>query len=296
MAQLEELSAELYALPPGQFVAARDHVAAVARSGGDPASAAAISRLRKPTVSAWLLNQLVRTAPDTVAGALAVGPALRDATRAGDAAALRDLSAHRRLLLAELTRQAREIAEDADQALTAATQREIESTLTAAASDESVATRLLSGRLVAAIETTGFGLDVGPDSPAPAAVRAKAEPRPPRPASPAAVSKSAPAARKPTAREVAAAAAREAGIADAEQALSTARLQAADAAAELAAASTALAEATAAEVEAAAVLTSARARVSDARADLTAAKADARASDKAVTEALALLERVTRGR
>lgn len=296
MAQLEELAAELYLLTPAEFVAARDHVAAVARSGGDPATAAAITRLRKPTISAWLLNQLVRTTPDTVAGALALGPALHDATRAGDAAALRDLATHRRLLLADLTGRARAIAEDAGLAFTAATQRDIESTFTAAAADEPAATQLLTGRLVTAIETTGFGLDLTRDNPAPAGVRAKAEPRPASSASPAPVTRQARAARGPTAREVASSAAREAEIADAEQALSTARLQAADAAAELAAAATALAEATTAESEAAAVLASAKAQVSDARADLTAAKADARASERAVTEALARLERVTRGR
>jgi hypothetical protein len=294
VAQLEELAAELYVLTPAEFVAARDQVAAVARSGGDPATAAAIIRLRKPTVSAWLLNQLVRTTPATVAGALALGPALHDATRAGDAAALRDLATHRRLLLAELTGRARAIAEDAGQAFTAATQRDIESTFTAAAADETAAAQLLTGRLVTAIETTGFGLDLAPDNPPPAAVRTKTQHHPPSSRSPAPVARKAPA--RPTAREVAASAAREAEIADAEQALSTARLQAADAAAELAAATTAFAEATTAETGAARALKAAKAQVSDARADLTAAKADARASDRAVTEALALLERVTRGR
>lgn len=300
MADVDELADELYARTPAGFVDARTAAAAAAKAAGDPSAAAALARMRKPTVSAWLVNQLVRTAPETVAGALAVGPALRDATRAGDAAALRDLTAHRRTLLGELVRRAAEIAADQDQAFTASLQREIESTFTVAATDDSAAAELLTGRLVTPFQTDGFGLDVGPDVPAPARVHGEKESRTiaaaGRRAAPVDVPPAArkPTTRTPTASQTAEAAARAQEIAAAEQDLANARLQAADADAQLGRASAVLEEARAAEAAASAQLKVAKARVSDARADVTAATADARATDKAVAAALARLGRATK--
>ncbi len=51
-ARLAEAADELYALPPGDFRAARDERADEARAAGDKELAAAIRKLRRPTVSA----------------------------------------------------------------------------------------------------------------------------------------------------------------------------------------------------------------------------------------------------
>ena len=57
---------DLYRLAPEDFTAARDAAAKQARADGDRDGAAALKALRRPTVSAWLLNALVRTAPELV--------------------------------------------------------------------------------------------------------------------------------------------------------------------------------------------------------------------------------------
>jgi hypothetical protein len=56
---LESAAAELYALPPGEFTARRSALAAQAREAGAAGDAKTIAALRRPTVSAWLVNQLV---------------------------------------------------------------------------------------------------------------------------------------------------------------------------------------------------------------------------------------------
>ena len=305
VAGIEDVTDELYALPPSEFVDARAAVVAAARAAGDRPTAARLAKLRKPTVSAWLANRLVRAHRDLVDGALAVGPALREATVAGDGAALRDLTRHRKQLLTALLTAARGIAHDAEVGFSAAVQRELESTLTAAASDPEAAAALVGGRLTAPLSFSGLGFEVGaipperpaglPDrrgkahDPGRATTRAPSDDAPVAPPGATARNKAGPAV------DAAAEKAREQAVADAEQSLAVARLQDADASASLAAAEAALADAAAAERAAAAAHTAAKEALSDARADLTAAKADAAGSGRQVAEALRRLENARRG-
>lgn len=303
MPGVEELADELYALPPGQFIDARAAVVGAARAAGEKSTAAALAKLRKPTVTAWLANRIVRTQPDLVAGALALGPALREATIAGDRDALRDLTRHRRALLGDLIAAARTIAQETDHTFSASTQRELEATFTAAATDPTAAATLAAGRLTVPLSSSGLGFELGGIPPERATDRPAPAPRhdPALPAgqagrsvgtqSPSAGSASPPAEptqEGTTRRKVEA---REQRITDADQALAAARLQDADAAAALGEAQAALEAATAAEEAAAAAHQAARAAVSDARADLTAAKADAASTRRAVALALAELEK-----
>src|SRR6516164_7323209 len=78
-ADLASAAEELYALSPGDFTAARDERAAQARAAGDRDLAQAIGGLRRPVVSAWLVNQLAREAGDQVAELVALGESLRQA-------------------------------------------------------------------------------------------------------------------------------------------------------------------------------------------------------------------------
>jgi hypothetical protein len=55
----------LYGLDPDQFVAARDEIAKTLRRD-DTAAAKAVKALRRPTVAAWSVNQLVRRHPEMV--------------------------------------------------------------------------------------------------------------------------------------------------------------------------------------------------------------------------------------
>ena len=57
---LERELDRLYRLPPAQFSAACDTVAQQAHDEGEDALADRISQLEKPTLSAWVVNQLAR--------------------------------------------------------------------------------------------------------------------------------------------------------------------------------------------------------------------------------------------
>ena len=81
---LDEIVDELYGLPPEQFVAARNRLAKAVRDRG--ASRPAIDALRKPTVAAWLANQLVRGDPDGIHALAELGEQLRETYLGADGA------------------------------------------------------------------------------------------------------------------------------------------------------------------------------------------------------------------
>ena len=66
---LHEAAVELYSADPDEFVERRKDLVARARAAGDTAAAKQIAGLRKPTRSAWIINQLVRSAPGVPVGA-----------------------------------------------------------------------------------------------------------------------------------------------------------------------------------------------------------------------------------
>jgi len=317
MVDEEALADDLYAVPPSAFMAARSSAVAEARAAGEKAVAARLTGLRKPTVSAWLCNQLVRTVPDDVAAALDLGAEIRDATVAGDRDALRTASRRRTTLLTDLVARARVIADEHGQTLTAEMQREIESTFTAAAADAAAAEQVLSGRLTSPLTFEGLGFDQGAlppprdpaaSRPAPktAPKRADAPPAAPPPSKVIAGKKSRTvtsttadeAARTRAEQEAARAIAEEEErariTAEAEQALAVARLQQADADAELADAQRLLEEAVRTEADAEAAYQQAQSDLVDARADVRDAKKDVTAANRSVVSALARLEKVTR--
>src|SRR5512142_3207595 len=63
---VEQIGDRLYALPPEQFVAARNEAVAAARKAGDRDTAEAVAALRKPTQAAWLVNLLALRRPDLI--------------------------------------------------------------------------------------------------------------------------------------------------------------------------------------------------------------------------------------
>ncbi|MEV1285832.1 hypothetical protein [Micromonospora sp. NPDC049679] len=149
----------LYAAPPDGFVAARDEAVAAARKAGDVDTAREIAKLRKPTVSAWLVNLLALRRPDLVAELVELSAALRSAQRELHGPQLRELSAQRRAAVGALVREAGELARAADPAAASGKlpMAEVEATLTAALSDEEIAAQVQSGRLVRAVTYAGFG-------------------------------------------------------------------------------------------------------------------------------------------
>ncbi|WP_432985667.1 hypothetical protein [Dactylosporangium sp. CA-233914] len=152
---LAAVTARLYCAPPEDFIALRGEEVAKARSARDTALAAAIGKLRKPTVAAWLVNRLAHERPELVAQLLDLAEELRSAQRELRGADLRELSVRRRATVSALAREAVRLAEPSRRAgLPVA---EVEATFAAALADAEVASAVREGRLTKALEYTGFG-------------------------------------------------------------------------------------------------------------------------------------------
>ena len=152
---LTEAVAELYSCDPGGFVERRGVLAARARAAGDAPAAKRIAGLRKPTRSAWVLNQLARSAPDAATEVAGLGEELRAAQRSLDGAALRELSLRRRQLIDALARQAFTVS--GVQSPSAGLRDEVTATLGAAVADPQFAEQLREGALTEAAHRDGFG-------------------------------------------------------------------------------------------------------------------------------------------
>ncbi|WP_431907450.1 hypothetical protein [Amycolatopsis thermoflava] len=142
---------ELYALPRDEFTPARTERAKEAK-GRDPELAKRISQLRKPTVAAWLVNQVSRRHPDEVGQLADLGARLRTAHQklAGDE--LRTLSRQRNELIRRLSGRAGGVAGEAGVPYSDVAMRQVEDTFEAAVSDPDAAAEVAAGRLSAALE------------------------------------------------------------------------------------------------------------------------------------------------
>lgn len=162
----------LYRGEPDAFVAARDRLAKELRAGGDREAAAAVRKLRRPTVVAWAVNQVVRTHREEVEELM---EATADVQRAQAAAlggedpghasgSLREAAHRRRRAVATLARVAADLvgAAHADQAA---------ATVDAASLDPDATALFLRGRLSRELPPpAGFGIGIGTEpGPEPAA-------------------------------------------------------------------------------------------------------------------------------
>ncbi|MFI9760919.1 hypothetical protein ACIHFB_23565 [Streptomyces sp. NPDC051963] len=175
---LDAVADELYGLRPEDFTAARDVRAAAARTAGDRALAESIGKLRRPSLSAWAGNLLVREQPDRIEPLLRLGEGLRQAHQDLDGAQLRELSRQQRALISALSRQAGQLAAQAGHPIGEDARREIESTLHTVLADPEAAREWARGRLVKPLTAT-VGFPVASPSarprPAPAPKRVPAD-------------------------------------------------------------------------------------------------------------------------
>jgi hypothetical protein len=143
--------AELFSAPREDFTALRDTWVKRAKAEQHTDIADKLRTLRKPTVAAWLVNQVSRRHPEDLESLIEVGDALRAAHHelAGDR--LRALSRQRQELSQALTRRARAIAEEAGHAFSDAAVDQVESTWTSAAADTTAADLVRAGHLSAAL-------------------------------------------------------------------------------------------------------------------------------------------------
>jgi hypothetical protein len=152
-----EAADELYGLPPGEFVAARDAAVARAREQRKPDLGRALAKLRRPTQSAWLVNLLVRESRGAVDDLLALAPEFQRAYQEGAGQQLREVSTRRQRLVAALVRDAERLADAAGVRLSADAARDVEGTFGAALVDPDVAEEVLAGRLTSPVQNAGFG-------------------------------------------------------------------------------------------------------------------------------------------
>jgi hypothetical protein len=176
----EEIREELYGAPLSRFTAERRRLAAERRAAGEASAAAAIGKLRRPGLAAWVVNQLWRVARAELEALFAAGQRMRQ----GEAAA----GEERRAILARLRGRAEGILRGDGHATSAATMRRVMATLESLSATGGFAPDP-PGQLVAERDPPGFEVLLGGGA-------AAATP----PARPVATAKGAVAAAKPAAK------------------------------------------------------------------------------------------------
>src|SRR5687767_7011635 len=121
----DDAAQALFQVPHGEFVAERKRLANELKAAGDKLGASRISRLQRPPVTAWAVNQLYWHARDAVDALFELAARLR----AGDLSAT---TAHREAL-AKLRNRAAAMLSDAGHGANEATLRRIALTLSAVA-------------------------------------------------------------------------------------------------------------------------------------------------------------------
>jgi DNA repair exonuclease SbcCD ATPase subunit len=170
---LRDAVAELYSSDPDEFVQRRGALVARARAAGQAPVARQIAGLRKPTRSAWIVNQLVRAVPGVTSELASLGDELRAAQGSLDGEALRELSRRRRELVESLVRQAF----SGQPTPPAGLRDEVTATLGAALADPQVAGQL--GTLARPVYSEGFAGPPGLPRPSRSQPARRARPAPP---------------------------------------------------------------------------------------------------------------------
>lgn len=150
----------LYALPLDAFISERDALVTRLRKEGDRDAATRVKKLRKPSVSAWAVNQLAHREPDLVGRVVELRRSIEEAP---SSEAMRSASEERRRIISDLVRKAERILSEAGHAATGDTIHAITQTLHAGDDDDDRAD-LLRGRLTRDLQPSGlagFGIALG---------------------------------------------------------------------------------------------------------------------------------------
>jgi hypothetical protein len=153
---------DLYGLPLDRFVPERGALARELRKEGRREQAAEVAGLRKPSVAAWAVNQLVRTQSHSVAALFDAGDALQHAhsqllAGRGDGAALRNAHAREREAVSELVEKARGLLSSEGHGLAQTTLDRVSDTLHAAALDAEARAQVKDGCLHREFRHVGLG-------------------------------------------------------------------------------------------------------------------------------------------
>lgn len=150
---------ELFKLPLGEFIAARDALAKRLKQNGRPDDAALVKALAKPPVSAWAVNQLYWNHRAAFEELLAAGQRFHKAQTSGAAAKVANMRGSleaRRAALAELSDLASSVLSDAGHSPSPDTIRRITTTLEAISAYASLSDGPTLGRLSQDVDPPGF--------------------------------------------------------------------------------------------------------------------------------------------
>ncbi len=171
---------DLYGLPLDQFVAQRGALAKALRADGKRDEAKTVSALRKPSVAAWAVNQLVRTQAKAFDRLLAAGDELVE-VQAGvlagdrDPTELREAVASQRAAVEQLLEAAGGLLSSEGHDLSPAVLDRVADTLRAAALDPEAREQVQAAQLERELRHVGLG--AGGLVSAPAESQAKSRPK-----------------------------------------------------------------------------------------------------------------------
>jgi hypothetical protein len=153
---------DLYGLPLDRFVPEREALAKALRKQDRREEAAEVAALRKPSVAAWAVNQVIRTQRSAVAGLFEAGDALQRAHSEllaghGDGIALREALAREREAVSELAENARGLLDSEGHELTQTVFERVSETLHAAALDPDARSQAQDGCLRRELRHIGVG-------------------------------------------------------------------------------------------------------------------------------------------
>jgi hypothetical protein len=155
---------DLYGLALDRFVPARAALVKQLRGEKQRERANEVAALRKPSVAAWAVNQIVRTQPKALQALFAAGNDLaraqeRAAAGKGGGDAVRDATHRQREVVRELLEAAQGLLGSEGQGVSQATIERVGETLRAAANDEDARRQVAGGCLTRELRFVGLGID-----------------------------------------------------------------------------------------------------------------------------------------
>jgi hypothetical protein len=155
-ADIADVEERLYGADLDEFVKERTAAAKDLRGRGERGEAAAVAKLPKPSVAAWIVNRLARDKPGPVAELLEAGERLREVQLgAGSASDLRAAADAQESAIRALMKAGERVA-GAHGSASPATLDRVRETLHAAALDADLAERVRRGVLVREERAVGF--------------------------------------------------------------------------------------------------------------------------------------------